>query len=113
MAEPAAAVPLSPSAEQVKEARLKAGMSTEKAGALLYRTARNWQQWEAGERQMDAALWELFRSLAQPDNLIVLDSALQPSLYLDFESWAAAVRQIDEHWIEPALALKKLEDGVK
>lgn len=61
VAEPAAAVPVSPSAAQVKEARLKAGLSTEKAGALLYRTARNWQQWEAGERQMDAALWELFR----------------------------------------------------
>ena len=61
VAEPAAPVPASPSSEQVKEARLKAGLSTEKAGALLYRTARNWQQWEAGERQMDAALWELFR----------------------------------------------------
>jgi hypothetical protein len=30
-----------------------------------------------------------------PDNLIVLDAALQPSLYLDFDGWAAAVSQIE------------------
>jgi hypothetical protein len=29
--------------------------------SAIYRTERNWQQWEGGERRMDAALWELFR----------------------------------------------------
>jgi hypothetical protein len=37
------------------------GLSQAEAGALLYRSGRNWQQWELGERQMDPALWELFR----------------------------------------------------
>jgi DNA-binding transcriptional regulator YiaG len=31
------------------------------AAELLYRSERNWQQWESGERRMDPALWELFR----------------------------------------------------
>lgn len=27
----------------------------------VLRSRRNWQQWELGERKMDAALWKLFR----------------------------------------------------
>lgn len=52
--------PESPSPEKIKSTRLQYELSTEKAAALIYRTARNWQQWEAGQRKMDVALWELF-----------------------------------------------------
>lgn len=45
-----------------------------------------------------------------PDNLVVLDAALQSSLYLDLDGWAAAVTQINEQWIEPALAALKRGD---
>ena len=53
-------VVLNPTPEQVRAARTAAGLSTAAASALVHRTQRNWQQWEAGTRSMDAALWELF-----------------------------------------------------
>lgn len=49
-----------PTPEQVRETRFKAGLSASKAAALIYRSTRNWQQWELGERAMDPALYELF-----------------------------------------------------
>lgn len=58
---PAASVgPAVPAGPQLRAAREAAGLSQAQAAALLYRSARNWQQWELGERQMDPALWELF-----------------------------------------------------
>ncbi|MDN3368276.1 helix-turn-helix domain-containing protein [Ralstonia pseudosolanacearum] len=59
-------MPDSPSAEQIRAAREAAVLTQSQAAALIYRTARNWQQWEGGERRMDPALWELFElKLAQ------------------------------------------------
>ena len=49
-----------PHPESVRAARRSAGMTQAEAGELVYRTERNWQQWEGGERAMDPALWELF-----------------------------------------------------
>ena len=49
-----------PTPEQVRETRAKAGLSASKAAALVYRSTRNWQQWELGERKMCPALFELF-----------------------------------------------------
>lgn len=46
---------------EIKAAREAAGLSQLDAASLVYRTSRNWQQWELGERRMDPALWELFR----------------------------------------------------
>lgn len=51
----------SPTPAEIKSAREAAGLSQEAAAELLYRTARNWQQWELEERKMDPALWELFQ----------------------------------------------------
>jgi len=31
------------------------------AGALIYKSLRAWSQWEADDRKMDTALWELFK----------------------------------------------------
>jgi len=50
-----------PSPEEILAFRLEVGMSTTEAAAVIYRTVRNWQQWESAERKMDPALWELFR----------------------------------------------------
>jgi len=49
-----------PHPESVRAARRAAGMTQAEAAELVYRTERNWQQWEGGERAMDPALWELF-----------------------------------------------------
>lgn len=49
-----------PTKEQVKQARLKAGLTQKAAGALIYKTQKAWQNYEIGRRSMDYALWELF-----------------------------------------------------
>lgn len=50
-----------PTPAEIKSAREAASLTQKQAAALIYRTLRNWQQWEGGERPMDAALWELFQ----------------------------------------------------
>jgi DNA-binding transcriptional regulator YiaG len=50
----------SPTPELIRETRAKAGLSASKAASLIYRSLRNWQQWELGERKMCPALFELF-----------------------------------------------------
>jgi len=52
--------PANPTTQQVREARSNAGLTAKKAAALVYRTQRNWFQWERGERKMCPALFELF-----------------------------------------------------
>lgn len=52
---------ISPSPEQVKDARVKAGLTQEQAGAVVGAPSRRtWQDWEAGRRNMPPAKWELF-----------------------------------------------------
>jgi len=52
--------PLFPAPGAIKAAREVAGLTQSAAAALLYKTCRAWQQWEAGVRRMDVAYWELF-----------------------------------------------------
>jgi DNA-binding transcriptional regulator YiaG len=49
-----------PSPEEIRAARKEAELTQTAAGALLYTTCRVWQQWEAGDRRMHPAFWELF-----------------------------------------------------
>jgi DNA-binding transcriptional regulator YiaG len=49
-----------PKPEDVKAARQAAGLTQTQAGALVHTTVRVWQQWEAGDRAMHPAFWELF-----------------------------------------------------
>lgn len=37
-----------------------AGLTQTAAAVLIYKKLRTWQQWEAGTRKMDPALWELW-----------------------------------------------------
>lgn len=46
--------------EEIKSARLTAGLSQTAAAELVHTTCRVWQQWEAGDRRMHPAFWELF-----------------------------------------------------
>ena len=49
-----------PTPEQIKQARKDAGLTQTQAAALIHKTCRCWQQYEAGDRKMDYALYELF-----------------------------------------------------
>lgn len=51
----------SPAPEEIRAARTAAGLSQSAAAELVHSKLRTWQQWEAGDRKMHPALWELFR----------------------------------------------------
>ena len=51
--------------DKIRAARLAAGLSQKSAAALIGKSTRAWENWEApiesgSHRQMDAALFELF-----------------------------------------------------
>jgi len=50
-----------PTPAEIRAARESAELSQTAAGALVHTTVRTWQQWEAGDRRMHPAFWELFR----------------------------------------------------
>lgn len=50
-----------PAPADIRAAREAAGLTQTEAGALVHTTCRTWQQWEAGDRRMHPAFWELFR----------------------------------------------------
>lgn len=51
----------SPQPSEIRGMRKTAGFSQTAAGALVHVSCRTWQQWEAGDRRMHPAFWELFR----------------------------------------------------
>ena len=46
--------------EDIKKARLLAGLTQEGAGLVVNRTWHAWRAYENGANPMDAAVWELF-----------------------------------------------------
>lgn len=55
-----ASVANSPDKEQIRAAREAAGLTQTAAAALIHCTLRGWQEWEAGNRRMHPAFWELW-----------------------------------------------------
>jgi len=51
-------------------ARKAAGMTQTAAASIVYSSCRSWQQWEAGDRRMHPAVWELFKIKVEEDKLI-------------------------------------------
>jgi len=49
------------SPEQIKAARLEAGLTQKEAAAIVGCTQNGWQKWEYGEREMRPALFEFFK----------------------------------------------------
>jgi DNA-binding XRE family transcriptional regulator len=49
-----------PTPELIKQTRKEAKLTQTKAAALIHKQLRTWAQYEAGDRKMDAAYWELF-----------------------------------------------------
>jgi DNA (cytosine-5)-methyltransferase 1 len=57
---------------EIRAARKAAGLTQAQAGALVHSDGRTWRRWEAGERAMHPAFFELFRlkvDLYQVNNL--------------------------------------------
>ena len=51
---------LQPTPEQIRQARHAAGHTQAQAGELVHVDGRAWRRWEAGERGINAAAWELY-----------------------------------------------------
>lgn len=49
-----------PQPVQIRQARNAAGLTQTEAAELISKGLRTWQQWEAGDRKMDPAFFELF-----------------------------------------------------
>ena len=49
-----------PTKEEIKQARINAGLTQTKAASIVHSGCREWQRWEAGDVRMSAATWELF-----------------------------------------------------
>ncbi len=50
-----------PAPEAVKQAREAAGQTQAQAAEIVHADLRSWQRWEAGDRQMHPAFWELYQ----------------------------------------------------
>lgn len=57
----------SPRPIEIARARKVAGLTQTEAAELIHASMRAWQQWEAGERQMHPAFYELFLIKCEPD----------------------------------------------
>lgn len=51
---------MNPTPDNIRAARLEAGLTQTSAAGLVFSGLRTWQQWEAGDRRMHWGLWQLF-----------------------------------------------------
>lgn len=49
-----------PTPEEIRAARIAAGLTQREAAALIYATQSAWEDWEQGRRRMHPGLFELF-----------------------------------------------------
>lgn len=49
-----------PKPDEIRAAREAAGLTQSTAAEIVHANLRSWQKWEAGERAMHPAFWELF-----------------------------------------------------
>lgn len=52
---------MNPRPDDIRAAREAAGLTQTAAASLVHTKCRTWQQWEAGDRHMHPAFWELFK----------------------------------------------------
>ena len=50
---------ISPTPHRIKQTRLALGYTQKEAAEMVHVSLRAWQLWEAGQRKMPAAAWEL------------------------------------------------------
>ncbi len=58
-----------PTPEEIKAARIKAGLSQERSAEIVGREMRTWQYWENGDHNMPKGLWELYISKTQSGSM--------------------------------------------
>lgn len=51
----------SPTADEIRAARDRAGLTQAQAAQLVHALERSWQHWEGGKHAMPPAAWELFK----------------------------------------------------
>jgi DNA-binding transcriptional regulator YiaG len=49
-----------PEPDDIRSARMAAGLTQTEASDMVHASLRAWQQWEAGDRKMHPGLFELF-----------------------------------------------------
>lgn len=49
-----------PAPAKIISARQSAGLTQQQAGQLVHTDGRTWRRWEAGDRGINLAAWELF-----------------------------------------------------
>lgn len=49
-----------PTSAEIISVRESMGLTQSEAASLVHSVLRSWQQWEAGDRKMKPAVWELF-----------------------------------------------------
>ena len=57
----AASAARNPSPDEIVGERFNARLTQAEAARLIHTSLRAWQQWEAGDRRMHPAFWELFQ----------------------------------------------------
>ncbi len=57
----AASAARNPAPDEIVGERFNARLTQTEAARLIHTSLRAWQQWEAGDRRMHPAFWELFR----------------------------------------------------
>lgn len=59
-----------PKPAEIERLRKSYGLTQTQSGELVHTSCRVWQQWEAGDRRMHPAFWELFQlKAARPGTL--------------------------------------------
>ncbi|HEY1035566.1 MAG TPA: helix-turn-helix domain-containing protein [Pseudoxanthomonas sp.] len=50
-----------PAPADIRDARVRSGITQAEAADMVHTSDRNWQYWEAGRHPMPLGLWELFQ----------------------------------------------------
>lgn len=50
-----------PTPDDIRAARDAAGLTLKASAGLVHVDLRSWQRWEAGDREMPGAAWDLYR----------------------------------------------------
>jgi transcriptional regulator with XRE-family HTH domain len=104
---------------EIRAAREAAGLTQTAAGELLHTTCRAWQQWEAGDRRMHPAMWELFciKTAKAPVPPPHETMALSPLIFHEYSrllrAERARTRERQRAWRENRKKLQQGEHGVE